>query len=406
MKKLLALLLICLLFCACASKEVPKVSDSSLTKEFSPTTETPTEPPVDAFKLAQANFAVNLLKANFQNDNVLISPLSVNSALAMTLNGADNETKSQMEAVLGLPLDELNTEILKYTTALNSNELATLNIANSIWVKNGDFKVNNDFLQAIVNYYNADVFKEDFNSETLEKINNWVSQNTNEMIKNILDRIDSSAIMYLINALAFEAEWLDPYYDHNVSESEFTSINSKKQKVEMMYSTETVYLEDDSATGFMKRYSGNYAFVALLPKDDIESYVKSLDGNKIISIIGNKTYSTVECKLPKFSLDYSVTLNDSLINMGMPDAFNPKKADFSKISDVPLYINRVIHKTHITVNELGTKAGAATAVEINCEGAVVTDDLKKVYLDRPFLYMIIDTTSNLPIFMGVLSEIQ
>lgn len=173
----------------------------------------------------------------------------------------------------------------------------------------------------------------------------------------------------------------------------------------MMSSTETTYLENDDMTGFIKHYKGNnFSFVAMLPKDDIESFISSLDGEKIQEILENKRTNTVYCKMPKFSYDYGVELNDILISMGMPDAFDREKADFSKLSDFPQYISQVLHKTHITVDELGTKAGAVTAIT-NC-GSAMPNDPKEVVLDRPFFYMITDTATNLPIFMGVLTEVK
>ncbi len=399
MKKLLSLLLIAIVFCGC----VPKAND--LTKGYERQVSIPISQPTEVFNATQTDFAVNLIKQNFKNNNVLISPLSVKIALAMTLNGAENETKKQMENLLGMTCQELNEDILKYTSSLTSTKKAKFHIANSIWLRDYDFTVKDEFLQATVNYYGAGVFKESFDNSTVKKINGWVKENTDGMIKEIIDGIEKDTVMYLINALAFDAEWLNVYEKSDVREGQFTSISKEKQKAEMMSSTEYSYLEDDFATGFIKGYHGNYAFVALLPKGDIESYIASLNGNAIENILKTKESTTVRCKLPKFSLDYDVLLNDSLINMGMSDAFSKDNADFSKMSDYELYIDSVIHKTHITVDEKGTKAGAVTSIEMK-NASMPIDKPKEVILDRPFVYMIIDTTNNLPLFMGVLTEIK
>lgn len=400
-KKFFSLFLIILLFCACSVEPA-----KDLTESLTPKVPTPSEPPTEKFGSTQSDFAVELLKENFKKDNILISPLSVKTALAMTLNGADKETKSQMEALLGMTVEELNEDILKYTSSLKSDKHASLHLANSIWFKDSDFTVKNDFLQATVDYYNAGIFKEPFDDDTGKKINNWVKENTDNMIEKIIDRIDENTKMYLINALAFEAKWFEPYEEYQVNDGSFTAISGETQNVEMMSSSEETYLEDDLATGFIKPYQGNYDFVALLPKGDIESYVASLSGDRIANILKNKAYYTVRSKLPKFSLDYSAELSDSLIKMGMPDAFDSDKADFSKMSDHPLYIDQVLHKTHITVNESGTRAAAVTAVKMNDGAAPMEQEIKEVYLDRPFVYMIVDSTNNLPIFMGVLTEVK
>ena len=399
MKKLLSLLLTAIVFCGC----VPKAND--LTKGYERQVSIPISQPAEVFNATQTDFAVNLIKQNFKKNNVLISPLSVKIALAMTLNGAENETKKQMENLLGMTCQELNEDILKYTSSLTSTKKAKFHIANSIWLRDYDFTVKDEFLQATVNYYGAGIFKEPFDNSTVKKINVWVKENTDGMIKEIIHGIEKDTIMYLINALAFDAEWLNIYEESDVRDGQFTSINKEKQKAEMMSSTEYSYLEDDFATGFIKGYHGNYAFVALLPKGDIESYIDSLNGNAIENILKTKENTAVHCKLPKFSLDYDVLLNDSLINMGMSDAFSKDNADFSKMSDYELYIDSVIHKTHITVDEKGTKAGAVTAVVMK-NASMPMDKPKEVILDRPFVYMIIDTTNNLPLFMGVLTEIK
>lgn len=402
MKKLLCLILVLILFVGCTQKAENLAANYQ--SRISEITGTPSE----RFNLTQFEFGVEILKDNFKKENILISPLSIKLAMAMVYNGADSETQKQMESVLGLSPEELNTELNKYLSVLPSKENATLHIANSIWLKDEEgFLVKDEFLQTNADYYNAGVFKEPFDSQTVKKINGWVNDNTHKMIEKIIDRIDDPlTVMYLINALAFEAKWAEPYEKPDVRDGTFTALSGKEQTVKMMSSTEYTYLEDEHATGFIKRYEGgNYAFATLLPKGDIESYINYLNGENLLNIFENKSSETVICKMPKFSLDYSVTLNDSLISMGMPDAFNSNKADFSKISDTPLYINRVLHKTHITVDELGTKAGAVTAVEVNC-GSAMMDKPKEVILDRPFVYMIIDTTTNLPIFIGALTEVK
>ena len=399
MKKLLCLLLVTVLFVGCTPQA------KNLAKNYQQKIENISGTPSEILVKTQFEFGAEILKQSFKNDNVLISPLSIKLALAMVFNGADNETKSQMASVLGLSPEELNVELYKYVSTLK-NDKTTLHIANSLWLKNdNNFIVKDEFLQTNVNYYNAGVFKENFDSKTAKKINGWVKENTKGMIDEIIDAIDPETVMYLINALAFEAEWLDVYEKSEVDDGTFTALSQEKQKVKMMSSTENTYIENDDMTGFIKHYKGNgFAFVAMLPKDDIESFISSLDGEKIQDFLENKRTNTVYCKMPKFKYDYDIKLNDILISMGMPDAFDIEKADFSGISQKPQYIGQVLHKTHITVDELGTKAGAVTAIA-NCGSAMPTDP-KKVVLDRPFAYMIIDTTTNLPIFMGTVTEIR
>ena len=361
------------------------------------------------------DFAVELFKnAEESGENTLVSPFSVLCALAMTANGADKETLAQMEQALGMPIDELNEYIYAYTNSLAQGEKYKLSVANSIWFSDrADFIPNRDFLQTNANYYGAGIYKADFSGSARDDINLWVKQKTNGMIDKIIDEIPADAVMYLINALAFEAEWASIYERSDVNKGNFFKEDNTKQPADMMYATEHSYLTDENAKGFIKYYSGGeYAFAAILPDEGVSlsDYVNSLTGEKLAEILSNKQSATVRTAIPKFKSECSYLLNDCLKDMGMTDAFSGSLADFSKLGGMDdnsgLYINRVLHKTYIEVAEKGTKAGAVTAVEMNTEGAMVMpEDIKEVYLDRPFVYMIIDTNANLPLFIGTLTEI-
>ena len=171
-----------------------------------------------------ADFAVRLFKASEKNGkNTLISPLSVLCALAMTANGAKGETRAQMESVLGMSVEELNFYIYSYMKNLPQGEKYKLSLANSIWFTDDErFTVNQDFLQINADYYGADIFKAPFNKQTCKDINTWVKNKTDGMIPEILDEIPAGAIMYLVNALAFEAEWPEFYEESDVRDKKFT----------------------------------------------------------------------------------------------------------------------------------------------------------------------------------------
>ena len=162
-------------------------------------------------------------------------------------------------------------------------------------------------------------------------------------------------------------------------------------------------MQDDNATGFIKHYKGRYAFVALLPNEGISvnDYISHLTGEKIQSILKNESYKTVYTSLPKFETKFEFSLVDILQSMGITDAFNPNIADFSKIGDAyHLHISDAFQKTFISVGELGTKAGAVTVIEMAPEAAPEPMEIKYVYLNRPFVYMLIDTETNTPFFIG------
>ncbi|MBQ7389986.1 MAG: serpin family protein [Clostridia bacterium] len=357
------------------------------------------------------DFALRLFKAtNEDGENVLISPLSVMCALSMTLNGAEGNTLAQMENVLGMQRDELNLYLYSYITSLPRGEKYKLIQANSIWFRDDDrFSVSPDFLQTNADYYGADIYKAPFDRQTLRDINNWVKLSTDGMIPKILDDIPDSAIMYLVNALAFEAEWKEVYKKTQVRDGKFTTEDGEVQSVKLMYAEENRYLEDENATGFIKYYSDRkYAFAAILPNEgvSVSEYLASIDGEALYSMLTNSQSTTVKTAIPKFEVKYDTEMSGILKEMGMSDAFNSILADFSGIGSSTrgnIYIGRVIHKTFIEVGEKGTRAGAATVVEMN-DAAAEPSKPKEVILDRPFIYMLIDCENNVPFFIGTLMD--
>lgn len=361
---------------------------------------------------AVTDFAVRLFKASDENGkNTLISPLSVLCALAMTANGAEEETLQQMEDVLGMTTEEMNLYLYSYMQNLPQDEKYKLSLANSIWFTDDErFTVNQDFLQTNADYYGADIYKAPFNEQTCKDINNWVKEKTDGMIPSALDKIPEDALMYLINALAFDAEWADIYEKHQVKDGEFRKEDGTRQKCEFMYSTESNYFENEKATGFLKYYkSGKYAFVAMLPKEgvSVSEYIASLTGESLNKLLSNPQYTTVYTSIPKFETSYSVEMSEILESMGMTKAFDPNGADFDGLGTSTggnIHISRVIHKTYISVEEKGTRAAAVTIVEPGDGAAMEPEQPKEVYLDRPFVYMLIDCENNIPFFIGTMME--
>lgn len=363
----------------------------------------------DRFIANSASFSIELFKKSVEKGkNTLISPVSVLLALAMTANGADNGTLKQMQTVLGkdIPIDELNEYLYYYVKKLPNGDKAKLNIANSIWFRN-DLTVEKDFLQKNADYYKAAAFKSAFDDRMVNEINDWVKKNTDGLIDKILEQIPGDAVMYLINTLLFDAEWETMYSDDKVSKGDFTAYDGSKQKAMFMNSDEHAYLDDGNAVGFIKPYAYGYSFVALLPNEDvsIDDYIASMTGEGFMNLIKNKEFCAVNAYLPKFSVEYEINMNETLKAMGMPDAFAPDKADFTKISKSGgLYIGEVRHKTYIEINERGTRAGAATIVDLRLTAA--PDKPKVVRLDRPFIYAIIDDATNLPLFIGTVTSMN
>ncbi|MDE6425388.1 MAG: leucine-rich repeat protein [Ruminococcus sp.] len=363
------------------------------------------------FISSQTDFAVKLLKETVtEPENVLISPYSVMQALAMTTNGADGKTLEEMEKTLGgVALDTLNEYL--YTLRINQpdDEKCKLLTANSVWYRDTDkMSVNADFLQKTVDYYDADIFRAPFDKSTVKSVNNWISQKTEGMIKEVLTEIDDNIMLYLINAVAFDAEWREKYEEYDIRDAEFTSADGTKQTAEMMYSTEYAYISGENETGFMKNYSGaRYAFAAILPDENIPivEYVQNLTPETLHTLLAEPQQEPVKAGLPKFNYEYNKELKKNLSAMGMPTAFTPN-ADFSRLAKIDdgLLLDEVIHQTYINVDASGTKAGAVTVVSGAC-GAAPSPE-QEVILDRPFVYCIVDTETTLPVFIGTLTTLE
>jgi len=372
----------------------------------------------DAFSVSVADFSMELFKKSIADkENSLISPLSVMLALAMTANGADGETLAQMEQILGggIPLDVLNEYLYSYIDGLPSAEKQKLSIANSIWFRDDkdSLCVQAEFLQRNADYYSAAAYSSAFDSQTVRDINNWVKANTDKLIDKILGEINERDMLFLINAVIFDAEWQSVYNKEDVRRGDFTDINGAVRNVNFMHSVEYQYIDDGMATGFIKPYkNGGYSFVALLPNEDvtIQEYVEALTGAGFLDTLNNRQGDAlVYASMPKFKYEYSIKMSDTLMALGIIDAFDEDIADFGRMGTTTvgngnLYISEVLHKTYISVDELGTKAGAVTMVAVTGGGAGPIDP-KIVNLDRPFVYAIIDNATNLTIFIGTLMTV-
>ncbi len=370
--------------------------------------------PDDEFKSAYLNFTAELFKKSVEkskNDgegNALISPFSVMVALSMTANGAGGNTLSEMEKVLGknIDIETLNKYLYTYIESLYSGEKCRLAVANSIWLRDTtSLSVKKNFLQKNMDYYNAAIYKSMFDAKGANDINSWVKKHTDGMIEKLVDKIDDETMMLLINAVAFDAEWSKKY--DVIYEGKFTSFAGDRRTVDMMRSFEERYIDDGSATGFIKEYKGGkYSFAAILPNsEDIYSYVENMTEESIERLLSGVSYEPVKTAMPKFSSDFSISMEECLEEMGIKDAFSAI-ADFSEMSENNLSISKVVHKTHITVNEKGTKASAVTGVTMKNTAVLTPATTKEVVLDRPFVYMILDNENNMPVFIGMVTDIK
>ncbi len=372
-----------------------------------------------AFKRAQMAFAASLFKEAAQNEeNTMISPLSVSIALSMTANGADKQTRTEMETVLGCSVEDINEYMAYYLANIGNTEDVRVNIANSIWFRDDEnLTVEEDFLNANSRYYGAEIYASPFDAGTVKDINSWVQNETDGMIPQLLEELSPEDMMVLINAIAFDAKWADEYEDYQVKDGIFTAADGTEQDAEMMHGGGDDYYEFDNAVGFSKAYKGyDYRFVAILPDEDmtVSEWIAQMDSEAVLTELGEPSREyIVVTETPKFKYETDLKLKDMLADMGMPTAFAPTHADFSKIRKYtgdgtanPLFIGEVLHKTCIDLNEIGTRAAAVTAVMLPAGAPEKEEPIKKyVTLDRPFVYMIVDN-NNIPLFMGTVQSVE
>jgi serpin B len=356
------------------------------------------------------SFSFQLFRNTVSEDdveNIFISPLSVSIALGMTMNGAKGETFNQMKETLAfnnLTMREINEGYDLLIERLESADPEVdMNIANSIWGDKG-FSVRPDFRQNVENFFDARVQSLDFDDpESVETINDWVNENTNGLIEEIIQDIPPSTVMYLINAIYFNADWTHPFDPENTRERAFTLKNGETIMTDMMAQERrfNTYFSDEVRMIDVPYSDSLYSMTIMMPGNENTSLnefiANSLTNDNFNAWLNNLSYQNVQFVLPKLELEYEITMNDVLKNMGMEDAFNVNDDDLSGIVDggTDLFISEVKHKAFVTVDEEGTEAAAVTSV-----GVGVTSAPPAFIANRPYLFFIREQQTGAVVFMG------
>ena len=362
--------------------------------------------------------ATNLMKL-ITSDNegsFIFSPLSVGYALAMVNNGAKGETEKQIRDVIGFGDNSASdvNEFYKYLTQslLGVDNTVKMNIANAQVFNTsiGDgAKYKKSYKSALTHYYDALFEGYDFikdNGKALSAINSWASKQTEGMINPLLDELDPYSATLLMNAIYFKGSWADKFDSSFTRKEDFTKGDGAKTKVDMMNQTSNVsYYFDKNCSAISKTYgNGAFKMTFILPDEGITTaeLAKGLDRTALERIIKRKGSEEVIIKIPKFETSFTIELNDMLKSLGMVDAFNPTKADFSSMSShLSLYISRVLQKARIKVEEKGTEAAAVTVIDMKLTSAIPSPgEPLTFYATRPFLYTISEVSTGAILFMG------
>ncbi|MDO5481367.1 MAG: serpin family protein [Candidatus Saccharibacteria bacterium] len=380
--------------------------------------------PVDPSSLIKSDsFEFDFIKtANADKaENYLISPYSIKTALQLLNEGADGETKSEIESALRddtTPLD-LSSEVLK--------------VANAAFIAPRFSKsVKPDFTDILATKYNSEILSAD----SPDVINNWVNKNTDGMIPKIIQELPPGFTLGLSNAIALDAKWMSEFEPELTTKKPFTISNGDKVETDIMTKTstssETTYFELHDGKGITKAYdiepkicddvhdtsligpcpSRLFEFVAILPDSSPDDFIDNMPSDLLTEIDFKKIPASDEVNvithLPKFTFDYDLsTFKDNLKSLGINSAFDSKGADFSNISDEQIYVDSTIHKTHIELSESGTKAAAVTYFGMRDNAVPSLEKQPTIYeisFDRPFLFFIRDAITNEVVFFGVIEN--
>jgi len=333
-------------------------------------------------------------------------------ALGMTLNGVDGSTYDAMQSTLslnGLSEEQINESyqnVMKLLLQLDPEVI--FEIANSIWYRL-EFQVEQEFIDVNKLYFNAEVTGLDFTlPSAVDIMNQWVNNKTHGKIEKIIERINTATVMFLINAIYFKGTWYYQFDEELTSDTDFYLTDGSPINCQMMQQKwEHYYLENENFQAVDLPYGkGNFRMTIILPKpgQDLDGFIASLNPQNWALWLKGFAKDSVNLFLPKFKLEYKLKMNDVLTRLGMGIAFSPALADFSRINiEGGMWINKVLHKTFVEVNEEGTEAAAVTVVEIT---RLSPGNNNEIYMriNRPFLCVIREYSSDTILFIGKIVE--
>ncbi|MGM0650928.1 MAG: serpin family protein [Bacteroidota bacterium] len=349
-----------------------------------------------------------------KNKNLMISPLSVHLALAMTANGAKENTLDEMLEVMDF--ENYDMEAFNAYFKYIMDELTDLDpevemdIANSIWYRN-NFDVLPSFLDVNQQYYDAEIAALDFSSPgAVSTINDWVADATHQKIDKIIDEIPQDAVMYLINAIYFYGTWQYEFDKSQTEDKDFYLSDDETIEVPMMQmEADLKYFSADGTSIVEIPYGrGNFVMDVILPAQDQapENVLSTLTAATWSEWTSSLYERPMILSMPKFKFEWGQKdLKGVLASLGMHDLFDEHAADLSGINDqMQLYVSSVLHKTYIDVNEEGTEAAAVTAVAVNTTSA--GDDPQPFYVNvnHPFIFLIRESSTESILFSGVINN--
>ena len=371
----------------------------------------------DRLQAASSRFAFKLydqITKQRTSENTFVSPASVMLALAMTYNGADGTTRQGMARTLeieGMSLDEVNRAFAELKSALNPTDpKIQLKIANSLWARK-EFALRPAFIKRSKDYYEAEIASLDFANPAAPKtINSWVNKNTEGKIDKIVDQISSDAVLFLINAIYFKGQWQIEFKKENTKPDVFRFSGGRKEVPMMSQSGNYLYYKGKDFQSVVLPYgTGSVSMYIFLPDEQIglDQFERNLTPENWEMWMKSYQFTPGDLMLPRFKVEWESKLNDALKALGMAEAFDPQRANFSQIAEPnsgQLYISEVKHKSWVEVNEEGTTAVAVTSVGVFTASAQQPREKFVMKVDRPFFFAIRDNRTGVVLFMGSVAK--
>jgi len=356
---------------------------------------------------SNTDFALKIFKElsdEDKNNNVFISPISISIALAMAYNGARNQTKEEIAQVLeftNFTPEKLNESFKNLLASMSGiDDMVELYVGNSIWYRN-DFNIEKNFVDLTKDYYDASVYDVDFTAQdTAGRINNWVSEATQNKISKIVDQSAlKDVVMYLVNAIYFKGQWKDKFKEENTKDDTFNLPDNSTKEIQMMQNNKKYMYNKGTDFQMLRMPYGRdkTSMYVLLPDEGVEldGFINNLSGDLLNKYITEASSAEVDLKFPKFKVEYGTkSLIEPFKKLGIINAFTDK-ADFSGIA-LQMFISQIDHKAIIEVNEEGTVAAAATSFGM---GATAIRPVEFI-VNRPFVLMIRDDRTGNILFMG------
>ena len=349
------------------------------------------------------------IREESNEENIMISPLSISVALAMAYNGADGDTKTEMEDAMklnGLSSEEINAAYEMLISALQSlDEDVVFEIANAIFYAD-NFVVKPDFISINNSVYNAEVESLDFSlPSAVDRINGWVAEKTHDKILSIIEQLNPLDRMVLVNAIYFNGIWTNQFDEEGTHLNNFNKLDGSTLEVPMMNKEDKLEYTSNALFDAVKMPYGNgqYNMTVFLPaaENNSQQVIDELSGSNWRSWMEDFEFEdNVVVKMPRFKFAFETGLNDVLKKMGMLKAFQPNVADFSNITDEDLYISSVKHKSFIDVNESGTEAAAVTSITFSTTS--IGNEAQKIsfIVDKPFVFAITEKDTDAILFIG------